>query len=588
MSDPNTELEIDLAEEQELQLEQSINILEHKYPNIHDIDPESEDGHSVKELLSLRQQLLSVRKRKRNLQDDLRNASAPTEMEPPEDWGACELPAVKAEPLHTDEAQPEKKQRADGPGCTVMESLDGSDKKNVIYNGFLLPTPDVFNSLSRDQQAALFAVVRGDNVVISGEGGSGKSHLIKVIKDMCVFKNAAFTATTGIAGINIGGPTINSFLGFFGDHLNASLTYGRKNKEKKQELRDLDLHLTDEVSMMTNHVLDFEEQLMRLAKSSTAAFGGMQRILVGDFLQLPPVTKESDYAFNAKCWSRCAFTVVVLRHVYRQSDAEFLDVLASVRTGTSTPKHELFLKQLENTQFDTSNGIIPTDLSSTRADVSTINLTELDKLPGDALVFEAKDGCQPGQDNALKEIQKNCPAKEKITLKIGAQVVLLRNLNVSQGLCNGSRGVVVGWEMESDSEIVSIGKIGAVKAKLVPIVRFTNGMVIPITHAAWNREKKEELLAWRKQIPLDLAWALTIHKSQSLTMDAVQIRVPGMFSVGQFYVALSRARCKSGVKLVGFTKLSIKTCPRAVQWYKQQKDKSDELLKWGSDNIKLQ
>ena len=242
-----------------------------------------------------------------------------------------------------------------------------------------------------------------------------------------------------------------------------------------------------------------------------------------------------------------------LTRIYRQEDAAFIEMLQAVRMACPSPQHIELLESRIGAQLDCSDGIRPTRLFPYKRDVHAENSHELQKIGGDEVTFTATD---KGLDHFVAALDKHCQATRIITLKVGAQVVLLRNLDFSRALVNGSRGIVVDFVASED-------------LPCVPLVRFANGQVLPIAQAEWKMESGKVVTCSRRQIPLALCWASSVHKAQGASLDKVEMRLASVFEDGQAYTALSRCTSLEGLSLLDLDVSKITANPRVVQFYRQ-------------------
>lgn len=439
-----------------------------------------------------------------------------------------------------------------------------------------LSTTDTSISLSDEQRRVIELVQSGRNVFYTGPAGTGKSFVLKQLQqtlERCG-KKAVYTACTGAAAVLIGGSTIHSFaciydIACWDPTKTPEEVFGQVRKKKYVLQKacnmwsEIDVLFIDEISMMDGSVLDKLEYLARrYRRRPKVPWGGLQVVLTGDFLQLPPVQMTS-FAFDAQAWRLLDPEIVVLRHVYRQDgDDLFRRVLYNVRLGNVTEEVVTALQTIQvdevepESEIETDGcNIISTNLYANNAAVNAMNdscLKSLSERTGNQVhKFTAKDKGQSTQ--LLRDLQ----AAASISLCVGAQVMLLCNLNVAGGLANGTRGVVTRIDTE----------------KNIPYVRFTNGTMIPVQPYTWKFEdhsqpgKKLPPKAERTQIPLRLAWAMTVHKSQGMTLDKVCIDCDLFRSDGQFYVALSRAKSLDSVRLVNFTPSCISASAKAVEFF---------------------
>jgi ATP-dependent DNA helicase PIF1 len=435
-------------------------------------------------------------------------------------------------------------------------------------------------TLSPEQQQVLDVIATGENVFFTGSAGTGKSYILRyVVQELCRrhgSEHVSVTASTGVAACNIGGTTLHSFagVGLGRDPLETLLQRVRKSPQREKWLRCKAL-VIDEISMIGPELFDKIEQIACSLKKNSSPFGGIQLIVCGDFLQLPPVTtvttvttadqKSSSattagdaytFCFQTERWAACFSkpgSVIQLTQVFRQNDKEFIELLQRMRKGILTEQdhQQLFERQTTTTTTTTGDDVKPTILYSHRGDVDDLNTQHLGKLSGDVKTFTCRDW---GPESLTKGFDQVCPAV--LELKTGAQVILLRNLDCARGLVNGARGVVVGFSESSIPEL-----------RDMPMVKFLSGEVLTMVRAEWTIEVAGEPVAGREQIPLKLAWALSIHKSQGMTIDCLEISLGKVFECGQAYVALSRGTSLAKIKLIDYNPHKVKANPIALDFY---------------------
>jgi ATP-dependent DNA helicase PIF1 len=308
----------------------------------------------------------------------------------------------------------------------------------------------------------------------------------------------------------------------------------------------------------------------RVRKERDRPFGGIQLVLLGDFMQLPPIDKDFEERkkkdpslkrpalFNSKAWGKCVEKTFLLTQVHRQKNIVFVELLNRVRMGLMTPEDEKVLRSRSNARL-LQNGILPTRIYTHKSNVENENYIHLNKLKGEERTYNSKD---TGPDEyAMKALQKNCLAPTALRLKVDAQVMLLKNL-APPLLVNGSRGRVVGFQAVE----------GSADKKEYPIVEFENGLTRTIGTDEWVTKKAEVVRARRTQVPLCLAWALTVHKCQGMTLDKATLDISRCFAPGQGYVGLSRCSTLEGLSLLGFNPKNIKADEVALRYYAQLGD----------------
>lgn len=300
------------------------------------------------------------------------------------------------------------------------------------------------------------------------------------------------------------------------------------------------------------------EAVARYIRKNDKAFGGIQLILCGDFLQLPPVLKSTDssssqnpsdskrFCFQSQAWEKSIEISFELKEVHRQKDPEFVKILNFIRIGHVTSEIQERLLKTGKQKIE-SNGILATQLCSHTNDANSINESKLENLTGEQKTFD----CQDSDPNMKKLLDIQVPAPDKLVLKIGAQVMLLKNINLSIGLVNGARGVVVKY---TDG---------------LPVVLFKNKKEYTAKPEKWIIKTPGGMIVTRRQVPLRLAWAFSIHKSQGLTLDCVEMSLSKVFEAGQAYVALSRAQSLDSLRVLDFDSKQVWANPDVLQYYKQ-------------------
>ena len=412
--------------------------------------------------------------------------------------------------------------------------------------------------LNTQQQEAYNAIASGLSVFLTGSAGTGKTELIKYIYQLKKDTNqsVALTGMTGVSAVLIGGTTLHSYLGIgLGTNSTEKLVSKIRNSFfYRSRWIKLKLLIIDEISMLSPELFDKLEMMARLIRIIDLPFGGIQLILSGDLCQLP-VVRNSRLCFEAAAWEDCIHQVCYLQVIIRQSDPIFQKCLNEVRLAKLSEETIEILKSCEqNENFEKMGnelGIRPTKIYPVNSSVDKLNTKELKKLPGEHREYEMEVKIHKAKYlSQVGKYKKNIKAVEQLTLAENAQVMLLANLDVVDGLVNGSRGVITKFVDD------------------IPMVRFMNGREMLIDYHAWDIEEIDIKVATIYQIPLKLAYACTVHCSQGLTLDCVEISMKKFFEYGQAYVALSRARSLKGLKIKDFDEKLIKAHPGAILFYK--------------------
>lgn len=421
------------------------------------------------------------------------------------------------------------------------------------------------SELSKFTEKQFYAYNRmsqGTSVFITGPAGVGKTVCIKLfVNTFSDTRRIALTSTTGASALLLGGTTLHSYLGI-GLGKDSVIDLAKKITEStwiRKKWTNLDCLIIDEISMLSPELFDKLEEVARIVRNNNYPFGGIQLVLSGDFLQLPCVG-STKFCFEAETWNVCINETIYFTEILRQDDVYFQKNLNNIRIGNLTDEVIDMLNTKIGNTISNEFGIKPTRLYSKNADVDRINDEELDILAQDGREFYQYDMTIINlSSNAktfsfvLDKFKKNCNAPETLQLCEGAQVMLLKNLDLTIGLSNGSRGVVTNFVEDK------------------PVVKFLNGIEMLIDHNVWTvKEHKEEILR-AVQIPLRVAYAITIHKSQGCSLDFVEIDLSSCFEYGQAYVALSRAKTLDGMTIVDVDFDYIKAHPKALEYYKNLK-----------------
>lgn len=401
------------------------------------------------------------------------------------------------------------------------------------------------------QAETLTILKTGANVFLTGEPGSGKTHTINqyiAYLRSCGIE-PAITASTGIAATHIGGLTIHSWSGVgIRRELSAyDLDFIGQNRNIARRVGGARILIIDEVSMLSARTLTMIDMVCREIRQNIQPFGGLQVILVGDFFQLPPVNRGGDdegqeqFAFTSLAWSALNLFVCYLSEQHRQEDVAFLELLTSVRRAEIKECHRDLLRARYSSK--PKDGI--TQLYSHNADVDEINNAELLKLAGSIKIFEMESR---GSEKLVAALKRGCLSPEKLLLKSEAYVIFTKNDVATHQYVNGTIGRVTGFAKDNGW----------------PIIKTNAGKIIFTKPNEWRIEDNGRVLARITQIPLRLAWAITIHKSQGMSLDAAYMDLSASFEYGQGYVALSRVRTLAGLSLAGLNQRALEVHPEII------------------------
>lgn len=392
------------------------------------------------------------------------------------------------------------------------------------------------------QAEALTILKSGASVFLTGEPGAGKTFTVNKFTDWLREnrKRFAVTASTGIAASHIGGTTIHSWSG-----IKMKTKINENNIDNFDEftvrrIQDTQVLIIDEVSMLDANFITMLDQIFRHYKDGSEAFGGLQMVFVGDFFQLPPVSRGSRprFAFESPEWHAAELTVCYLTEQHRQSDPEFLDLLTAMRSGTVLSKHREMLAPSfrENTPI--------TKLYTHNVDVDEENTRELAKIPGDYHSFEMT---LTGHPVAADILAHQLITPRTLRLKEGARVMFTWNDKLG-AFVNGTMGKIMAFTHDG-----------------APIVKTVDGSIIEPKRQEWRMEENGSVRATATQYPLRLAWAVTVHKSQGMTLDEAVVDLSKCFEYGQGYVAISRVRSLKGLHIIGINEQAFAMSPKVMK-----------------------
>jgi ATP-dependent DNA helicase PIF1 len=410
------------------------------------------------------------------------------------------------------------------------------------------------------QTQALKIMLDGHSVFLTGAPGAGKTYVLNEFIRRAAHegRNVAVTASTGIAATHIGGTTIHSWSGLGIKDFLSEYDLERLSKTDKliKRYNAADVLVIDEVSMLHGQRLNMVNQVAKLLRKSDAPFGGLQVVLVGDLFQLPPITRgssEVDFAHLSESWQELDPQICYLTEQHRQVSDELLDLLEAMRRGEVGELHEAALR--ERIKENVPDDLVVTRLYSHNTDVDTINDHHLKDILEAGKVYQMLTS---GQAAKVEQLAKSVLAPEVLELKVGAEVMFVAN-NFTSGFVNGTRGKIVAFANE------------------MPVVELANGREVRVERHSWKLEEDGRTRAEVAQLPLRLAWAITIHKSQGMSLDGAEIDLSRSFTPGMGYVALSRVRSMGGVFLTGINQMALAMHPIIFEFDADMRSASEAL-----------
>lgn len=393
-----------------------------------------------------------------------------------------------------------------------------------------------------NQGLALEIMLSGESVLLTGPAGAGKTFVLNQFIKLAKAegKHVSVTATTGLAATHLGGTTIHSWSGMgvsdelpprFADHV---------AKGRREIIEKTDVLIIDEISMLHDFRLDMVDEACRLVrKKPDVPFGGIQLIMSGDFFQLPPInrgdSRAGGFVVHSKAWEELDPTICYLEEQHRQDDEDLLDILNALRAGDIRRHHAE--KLLARVDAEPPVDAVLTELHTVNIDVDRLNEAKLDELPGDELFYTQST---TGGENYVENLQRSVLAPATLRLKKGALVMAVKNAS-DRRYANGSIGTVIDFEPTTE----------------YPLVQFRNGRIVSMIPDTWELRDGDKKRAGITQIPLRLAWAITVHKSQGMTLDAARIDLRKAFVEGMGYVALSRVKNLHNLYLHGINRTAL-------------------------------
>lgn len=422
------------------------------------------------------------------------------------------------------------------------------------------------------QAQALSVLMSGASVFLTGSPGAGKTFVLNKFIKLAEKKGkrVAVTASTGIAATHIGGTTIHSWtgLGIRDELTDRDLAWLKENERLSKRYNGTDILVIDEVSMLHGKRLNMINQVCKLLRESDEPFGGLQVVLVGDLFQLPPVNRSEgpdDFVHLSQAWAELNPKICYLSEQHRQQGGGLLDLLEAMRSNELDESHQEIIAECLDGEPGADQ--IVTRLYAHNEDVDSINHENLQQLTSERYSFSMQT---KGQAAKVEQLIRGVLAPEELVLAEGAEVMFVAN-NFAGGFANGTRGQVV-----------------AFKDKL-PVVKLSaSGKLVTVEPHSWTLEEDGKKRAEVVQLPLRLAWAITIHKSQGMSLDAAQIDLSRSFTPGMGYVALSRVRSKEGLFLEGINRMAMELHPAIHEYDVELRKTSRELAEITSDFEELE
>lgn len=393
-----------------------------------------------------------------------------------------------------------------------------------------------------NQGLALEIMLTSESVLLTGPAGAGKTYVLNQFIRLAKSdgKHVSVTATTGLAATHLGGTTIHSWSGI---GVNDELPQGFADhvaKGRREIIEKTDVLIIDEISMLHDFRLDMVDEACRLVRGKDEPFGGIQLIMSGDFFQLPPInrgdSRAGGFVVNSKVWQELDPAICYLQEQHRQDDEVLLDILNSLRSGELRRHHAE--KLLERIDAQPADDELLTELHTVNVDVDTINNAKLDELPGDELFYTQHT---TGSESYVENLQRSVLAPATLRVKKGALVMSVKN-SLERKYVNGSLGIVIDFEPVTE----------------YPVVEFKSGKIVTMAPDTWELRDGDKKRASISQIPLRLAWAITVHKSQGMTLDAARIDLRKAFVEGMGYVALSRVKNLRNLYLHGINQMALR------------------------------
>ncbi len=460
-------------------------------------------------------------------------------------------------------------QKLHGENYIIVESKQKASKRAAKPP----ETEDNFDGNNEDLNKITELINQGENLFITGYAGTGKSYILNKLKKKFQID---VTSTTGLAAVNVQGQTIHSWAGVGICNKPVKDVFEKilQRTKLKKQITECKILAIDEISMLDARTFDYIDEVLRNLRYGDKPFGGIQVLLFGDFFQLPPVEKESGFCFNSKAWQTLNLKTVFLEKIYRQSDEKFIKSLNNLRLNRLT-QDDIRIFYDREVNYNTYESDI-LHIFSTNKEADNYNTFKFNSVQKPLFIFNSVDKIhrkrsviEIDKNNldekltkfdllTLETFDKSCKAPSALELKQGCRVMLLKNLNFNKGLINGACGTVLELKKSEDEEVI--------------LVQFDNGVEEVISKHTFEAYRDGEVVVSREQYPLRLAYGITIHKSQGMTLDKLIVDCNRIFECGQVYVALSRIKSIDGLYLKSFNPKKVWANEEVLNFYQSVKN----------------
>lgn len=479
----------------------------------------------------------------------------------------------------------------------ILHKLHGENyiiaesKQKVSKRAAKPPEPeDDFDGDNEDLNKITELIQKGENLFITGYAGTGKSYILNKLKKKFQID---VTSTTGLAAVNVQGQTIHSWagVGICNKPVEDVVEKILQRTKLKKQISECKILAIDEISMLDARTFDYIDEVLRNMRHGDKPFGGIQVLLFGDFFQLPPVEKDSGFCFNSRAWQALNLKTIFLEKIYRQNDENFIKSLNNLRLNRLT-QDDIRLFYDREVNYNTYESDI-LHIFSTNKEADNYNTFKFNSVQKPLHVFNSTDKIHrkraiitvdknnPDERltnfdlKTLEAFDKSCKAPSALELKEGCRVMLLKNLNFNKGLINGACGTILELK-KSESRVGSLPhqqEVVQSEDDEYILVKFDNGVEEIIQKHTFEAYRDGEVVVSREQYPLRLAYGITIHKSQGMTLDKLIVDCNRIFECGQVYVALSRIKSLDGLYLKSFNPKKVWANEEVLRFYQSMNKK---------------